>query len=99
MVRRSTPMKTLYERRYPHKVDVPVGPLGLGNRLTVMERWLTHHVAPDQCAQHGYMDRRVGESPRDWARFYFDDEAVARRFQQAFAADRAVSRPDRRGRE
>ena len=97
MVQRSIPVKKIYERDHPFKVDVPVGPLGLGKRLTAMEDWLRCNGKPGRCAQHGHHDRKPGQTPLHWARFYFRDETIAERFQKAFASDGAVLRHPGKG--
>lgn len=66
------------ERRYPHKVDIPVAGSGLGRRLTDMLEWCAANVAAGEWAEHGHQERRKGDAPRDFARFYFLHESDVR---------------------
>src|SRR5436190_658553 len=68
------------ERRFPHRVDIPVPGSGLGRRLTEMHDWYAANVSTSTWAQHGHQERRKGEMPIDFARFYFATEADAGEF-------------------
>jgi hypothetical protein len=73
------------ERRFPHRVDIPVPGSGLGRRLTDMLDWCRDHVAADGWAQQGHSERRKGEVPQDYARFYFASEADTAAFRKLWA--------------
>jgi hypothetical protein len=71
------------EQRFPHKVDIPVPSMtGLGGRLNEMLVWSRENVAASERAQHGYVDRRPGEFPTDYVRFYFAAEDKAAEFKE-----------------
>ena len=70
------------ERRFPHKIDIPAPGAGLGRRLTDMLDWCRQNVPAGEWAQHGHSERRKGEPPTDFARFYFLYEAVAQAFRR-----------------
>ena len=72
------------ERRFPHKVDIPVSGSGLGRRLTDMHAWCAANVAAGEWAAHGHQERRKGQQPADFARFYFARESDAEAFQRAW---------------
>ncbi len=72
------------ERRYPHKVDIPVPGSGLGRRLTDMHAWCAANVAAGEWAEHGHSERRKGEQPADFARFYFMRESDAEAFRRTW---------------
>jgi hypothetical protein len=73
MVGRSHPEKSLYQARFPHKVEVPSPPTGLGRRLDKMVEWCRSRFA--------------GTAHR-WgvygATFYFRDAADAAAFRDTF---------------
>jgi hypothetical protein len=79
--------KKAAEAKYPHRVDVPVPGSGLGNRLTEMLEWCGANVAAGMWSQHGHSERRKGEWPRDFARFYFSTEADAAAFKKQWGVD------------
>lgn len=86
---RNVTTKQAAERRFVHRVDVPVPEDGLGRHLDEMLDWL-HRFDWDH---HGHSDSGDGpEVPRDFARFYFEDFTQARDFACAFAALGAVVR-------
>jgi len=66
----------------PHHFDVPVSGGGLGRRLTEMLDWCRENVLAGTWAQHHHSERRKGEAPADFARFYFMDEADAEVFRR-----------------
>ena len=70
------------ERRFAHRVDVPVPGNGLGRRLTEMHDWCAANVAAGTWAQHGHQERRKGGIPVDFVRFYFANEHDAESFRQ-----------------
>jgi hypothetical protein len=70
------------ERKFPIKVDIPVPPGGLGRRLTDMLDWCQANVAAGEWAHHGHQERRKGERPADFTRWYFANEADAETFRQ-----------------
>jgi hypothetical protein len=70
------------ERKFPITIDVPVPPGGLGRRLTDMLDWSHSNVAAGEWAQHGYQERRKGERPVDFSRWYFLSDADAEAFKK-----------------
>jgi hypothetical protein len=79
---RSQPLQKDAERKFPINVDVPVPPGGLGRHLTDMLDWCHANVAAGAWAQHGHQERRKGERPADYARFYFATDADAAGFRR-----------------
>ncbi len=69
-------------RRFPHKVDAPVPGNGLGRRLTEMLDWCRANIAAGDWTQHGRGERRPGDVPQDFARFYFVDSVDAETFRR-----------------
>ncbi len=61
---------------------MPVPGSGLGLRLTDMLDWCRENVAAGTWAQHHHSERRKGEPPADFARFYFLYEAAAEAFRR-----------------
>ena len=59
------------------RVDVPVASDQLGARLSELVEWCRANVEPDQWAHYGHVERSRGETPRNYARFYFLIEADA----------------------
>jgi len=55
---------------------------GLGQRLTDMLSWCRENVTAGAWDQHGHSERRKGEAPIDYARFYFANEADAAAFRR-----------------
>ncbi len=82
MARIHYPARLAAERRFPHRVDVPVPGSGLGRRLTDMLNWCRENAPPGAWAQHHHSERRKGEAPTDFARFYFANEADAEAFRR-----------------
>ena len=70
------------ERRFPYRVDIPVPGSGGWRQLTHMHEWCRENVAASAWDQHGHSERRKGEAPIDYARFYFMDEADAEAFRR-----------------
>ncbi len=85
MARTHYPGRLAAEREFPHRVDVPVPGDGLGRRLTDMLDWCREHVAADTWGQHHHSERRKGEAPRDFARFYFVTEKDAEAFRREWS--------------
>jgi len=80
---RSTNMrKREAEARFPHKVDIPIPTLGLGNRLTDMVIWCRENVTAGEWAQHHHSEHRKDEASTAFARFYFMHEADAEAFRR-----------------
>jgi hypothetical protein len=73
MPRRSTPQKTLYERKFPHHVTPSSPPAGFGQRLNAMHDWCAA-----RCGSHGDNWASFG------ATFYFADAGIADEFKKAF---------------
>ena len=83
MARQRQPFKREAERRFPHRVDVPMPDGGLGQRLNNMRDWCREHAG-----EWGYHDHGEpgdpGEPRRDYARFYFMTEDDAAAFRRAW---------------
>jgi len=76
------PGRLAAERRFPHRVDVPAPGSGLGRRLTEMLDWCRESVAEGAWDEHGRRERRTGEMPAAFVRFYFLSEAAAEAFRR-----------------
>jgi hypothetical protein len=74
------------DRRFQHRVDIPVPGGGLGRRLTDMLDWCRSHVAVDAWAEHGHSEKRKGEAALYFSRFYFASESDAETFRKLWAA-------------
>lgn len=70
------------ESTYPFRVDIEVPERGLGQRFNTMHEWCREHAGA--WAQHGHMERRKGQAPKDFARFYFATRDTAAAFHAAF---------------
>jgi hypothetical protein len=82
MARVHHPMKLAAERKFAHRVDIPVPPVvGLGNRINEMEAWCRANFHADQWAHHGHREKEPGQIAKDYARFYFLTEADADLFR------------------
>jgi hypothetical protein len=77
------------ERRFPHKIDVPVPAGGLGKRLDAMLAWCREHAAPHFWDCHGHSVRTPEDKLQRFARFYFADAPVAEAFKQKWLASPA----------
>lgn len=74
------------ERRFPHRVDIPVPEGGLGKQLNDMIEWCGEHFT--EWAHAGVTDRSRRDArgiPMDFARFYFMDEIAAQQFRERWA--------------
>ena len=70
MTRQRQPFKREAEKRFTHKVDVPVPSGGLGAQLNDMLSWCEKHAGA--WAYHGHSEAGEPGQPRtDFARFYF----------------------------
>jgi len=87
-----TSRKREAERRFPHRVDVPVPGSGLGRRLTDMLDWCRESFAAGAWDQHHHSERRKGEAPIDYARLYFASEAAAEAFRRRWLRQRPLQR-------
>jgi hypothetical protein len=77
------PFKDEAERRFPHKVDVPVPPTGLGRDLTAMLEWCRARAPQPAWAYHGHTSRPSKRAaPVHCARWYFLEEVDAEAFRQ-----------------
>jgi hypothetical protein len=77
------PFKDEAERRFPHKVDIPVPGNGLSRDLTAMLDWCRERVPEAGWAYHGHTARpRKGEVRLHYARWYFADATDAEAFRQ-----------------
>jgi len=89
MTRATYPARREAERRYPHRIDIPVPRAGLGIRLTEMHNWCFDDVQAGAWEEHAHSDdRRDSNGIRiDFCRFYFMDEADAERFRRQWQSD------------
>jgi hypothetical protein len=70
------------ERKYPHRVDIPVPPMGLGKQLDDMIEWCGERFTDWTHAGITDKSRRDAQGiPMNFARFYFMDEAAAEEFR------------------
>lgn len=76
------PRRSAAEDKFPHRVDIRVPQFGLGGRLNEMHAWCAENVPAGQWDQHGYSERKPGEVPVDYARFYFESAEDAERFRR-----------------
>ena len=81
MARTRNPGKRAAEQRFPFRVDVPIPPGGLGERLNMMHGWCRTNIAAGQWDQHSRSEKALGQVPADFARFYFMTDADADLFQ------------------
>lgn len=65
----------------PRRVDIPLPAHGLGGRLNDMIAWCRERVAAGQWDQHDYTERKPGEMPVDYARFYLATAEAAEAFR------------------
>jgi len=63
----------------------PVPGGGRGRRLTDMLHWCRENVPAGTWAQHRHSERRTGEAPRNFARFYFVSEADTEAFRRRWS--------------
>jgi hypothetical protein len=70
------------ERTFPIKVDVRVPGYGEPWPFAEMLAWCHEHIAKGAWDQHGHSERRKGDAPLDFARFYFLNEADAAAFDR-----------------
>jgi hypothetical protein len=73
-----TARKRAAEAEFPYRVDVPL--LGGMRRLRGMLDWCGAHVAAGAWDMHHHSERRRGELPAEFARFYFTTDADAEAF-------------------
>jgi len=73
--------KRAAEAEFPHRVDVPLPGSGLG-RLRGMLDWCGENVAAGAWDMHRHSERRKGERPVHYARFYFTTDAGAEAFRR-----------------
>jgi hypothetical protein len=81
------------ERRYPHQVDIPVRPPGLGGRLNEMLAWCREHFTEWTHAGVTLPDRNERGIAIDAVRFYFMDEIAAQQFQERWARATVTQSP------
>jgi hypothetical protein len=74
------------ERTLPHRVDIPVPSGGLGQRLPEMHAWCRAHVVGGW-AEHGHSEKRKGDAPLYFSRFYFASADDAETFRKQWAVD------------
>jgi len=82
MTRATARPKQQAEKRFSHKVDVPVPPGGLGKRLNAMLAWCGEHAARGFWDCHGHRVRAADDSLQRFARFYFADAPIAQAFKR-----------------
>ncbi len=82
MTRTKTRLKHQAEKRFSHKVDVPVPPGGLGTRLNAMLAWCREHAARGFWDCHGHRVRAADDTLQRFARFYFADAPIAAAFKR-----------------
>jgi hypothetical protein len=82
MARRRSQAKREAERLFPHHVDVPVPPGGLGRRINDMVAWCQARLREDAWTQHSHRGEPGPDGvPIDYARFYFADQPNAEAFR------------------
>lgn len=79
-----TARKRAAEAEFPYHVDVPLR-YGL-RRLRGMLDWCGENVAAGAWDMHRHSERRKGERPVDYARFYFTIDADAVAFRRRWKA-------------
>jgi hypothetical protein len=90
------PFKDEAERRFPHKVDIPVPGNGLGRDLTAMLDWCRARVPQPAWAYHGHTARPSKRAaPVHSARWYFLKEADAEAFRGRWLTERSQQDCDR----
>jgi hypothetical protein len=77
-----TRLKQQAEKRFLHKIDIPVPPGGMGSRLDAMLAWCRIHVARGFWDCHGHRVRSPDHTPQQFARFYFADAPIAEAFKR-----------------
>jgi hypothetical protein len=82
MARTFNRLKHRAEKQFPHKVDVPVPPGGLGQQLTEMLAWCREHAARGRWDCYGHQVRTPGNALQQFARFYFADRSIADAFER-----------------
>lgn len=75
-------LKRQSEKRFPHKIDVPVPPGGFGKRLNAMLAWCREHAARGFWDCHGHQTRAPNNPRKAFARFYFADAPIADAFRR-----------------
>jgi hypothetical protein len=86
MARVHHPMKLAAERKFPHRVDVPVPVGGLGSTLNAMLAWCRDNIHAETWAQHGHSEKQPGKIAQDFARFYFRTAEDADLFRWKWAS-------------
>src|SRR3546814_3251238 len=89
MVRCSVPMHPITGCAFPHRVDIEVPGDGLGERYRRMGRWLDAHLRRGTYHHHRHIERPVGTTAKDFARFLFLDEDAAESFHRTWGGRRA----------
>ena len=82
MTRPNPRLKQQAEKRFPHKVDVPVPVGGIGKRLNAMIAWCGEHAARGFWDCHGHRVRSADDTLQRFARFYFADAPIAQAFKR-----------------
>jgi hypothetical protein len=79
VTRRINRRKREAEAKSPHKVDIPIPLVGLGNRLNVMLQWCRVIVGSGDWAEHTHSEWPIGKSRADCVRFCFTNAQAFRR--------------------
>ena len=79
---KSTSGKKEAEKRFQHRVDIPVPDDGLGRRLDAMLAWCRENMEAGDWTQHGHTERQPPELPTHVARFYFAEAGMVEAFRQ-----------------
>ena len=69
-------------RDFPHHVELPIPPFGLGKRLDIIAAWLNTHIGPEW-RSHSHLEK--GEHT---ARYMFRSEEDAAEFETAIKSER-----------
>jgi hypothetical protein len=70
------------ERKHPHRVDIPVPPMGLGKQLNDMIQWCDKRFTEWTHAGVTLPERDERGIRIDAVRFYFLDEIAAKQFRE-----------------
>jgi hypothetical protein len=73
MARTHHPGKRAAEQNFPHRVDVPVPPGGLGNRLNQMLAWCVMNIRAEDWEQHGASVKEGGTNRGRLCEVLFSD--------------------------
>jgi hypothetical protein len=77
--------KAAAEAQFRYRIDVPLPGIGWG-RLRKMLEWCRDNISGPSTMHH-HSERRPGESPIEYARFYFATAREAEAFRQHWMSD------------